>query len=92
MKTSRIYFNVSRHAQKRINQRGVVENDLDVFMDYADLSRPAKNGCEEWIVSVAALKALRQAGFSAQQVERVARIRTVMDGGNVVTVTKFTRH
>lgn len=88
MKTSCFHFKVSRHAQQRIKQRGVIANDFDLFMDYADLSRPVKNGCEEWILSAKALKALRLTGISAQQIERVARIRTVIDGCNVVTVTK----
>lgn len=83
-------FHTSKHADQRIQQRGVTNDNLSFFLEYADRIERGKNGCEVWTLSRRALQQLREEGVSTQQLERIARLRLIVRGGLVITVTKTT--
>lgn len=76
---------LSRHAERRCQQRGITNDRLLAFFDHADVDQPARRNCRLIRVSLRCAQALRDG-------ERFASLAAIVDdSGRVVTMLHLAR-
>ncbi len=83
----------SRHALKRERNRGLRGDDIDLILAYAELVRPAGNGCEICTLGRRGYQDMKTDGVPTQRADRLRRFAVVlsMEGSTIVTVFPITR-
>jgi predicted nuclease with RNAse H fold len=79
---------LTRHAAKRVRQRGIAADAVGLVHAFADIELPAGGGCERRLLSRRAELELLADGWPAALVDRAARLTVVVasDGRTVVSV------
>ena len=80
-------FQLSKHASKRAQQRGISRQTMDLVMERADQYRDAGDGCVTCWISRRQCAQLRSEGLAAAQIERVTNVVLVIQPAYGVIVT-----
>lgn len=84
--------NLTAHAGRRGQQRGIRQEQCDAVFDYGDQEQPVGGGCYRLMISERRMSELRRAGLmSGQLADRCRRLALITDGANVVTSYKLNR-
>jgi hypothetical protein len=78
---------LTRHAERRAQQRGISLQTIEWVLAVADILCHAGEGCISYRVSRRALSNLRQEGVAAQLIERAAGIVVLVQPQNREIVT-----
>lgn len=85
-----VQSNWSRHAQRRMRQRGVRTFLVETLLRWADHEKPIGRGCVALSFRPRRLAELRSEGLLPKEIERLARHVVITAGdGTVVTVGKL---
>jgi hypothetical protein len=81
---------LTRHARKRLQQRGSRENDVAIVTTYGDIEVPAGNGSRFLRMShTEATRLLQQDAIAMRDVDRARRLLVLTDAfDRVITVIK----
>jgi hypothetical protein len=81
---------LTRHAQRRLQQRGSRTGDVAIVVAYGDIEISARNGCRYLQLSNEEAAMLQQrAILTATEVDRARRLVVLVDStGKVVTLLK----
>ena len=81
---------ITKHAGRRMNQRGIRPAELDAVLRYGDVEVRLPGGAHSLSMSRTALDELRNEGTEAHFIERLRRVAIVIanDQGSVVTALK----
>lgn len=76
---------ISKHAIRRMQQRGITKNFLTQILNHADIERPANDNCRLYRVSKREAVALGN--------ERLSRVAIILsdDSAQIVTVVPISR-
>jgi hypothetical protein len=76
----------TRHAEQRMQQRGIRAKHRDLLFSYGDRETPAGRGLYRLTFSYGRLRWLVQRGhISRQEAEKCARLTLITDGMKIIT-------
>jgi hypothetical protein len=79
---------VTRHAQARLQQRGVPRRVLDLVINYGDVAVHAGEGCENISLSREAAISLVEEGFNSDDVRRASGLAALIGREGIATVLR----
>jgi hypothetical protein len=89
--TSSAYYSelkCSRHAERRVRQRGVRYSALEILLDHGDQGVHAGDGCESISISRDTARKLVEEGYPSDDVSRARKLVAILGRKGVVSVLR----
>jgi hypothetical protein len=85
-------YSLSKHAEIRMKQRGVINDDVYLLISHGDTVIPSKENCMSHSMTSHGLRSLIDMGVPVQIADRLKSLRVITaPDGTIVTVTKGTQ-